>query len=545
LVDEDGDHFEVDLTHYAYSRMKYDGRDANNSFSDVIQYALAACFLLFVLPNTSFQLAAQEKTQQTVKKLVQLAKQQLRGELLLESEASLRRAIDIDPIATSPRIELSYVLAKQRRISESYDTIIEVVKAEPKNTRALAVLGATMLAAGRFKEARMLFAQAIRLNRREDLAWAGYGMVDFYENRIGESIANLREAAYREPNEPDYIFALAQVSGRAELYGDAAEAYRTFLKISKNTDSDRRARIKGLIDFLVYLSQNDRLYNASGREETRIPFDLEGNRPVLSLKVNNSPEPQRFVLDTGSGISVISEKTAKRLNIKPVARGGHAKGIGGDGKFEIVYGLIREIRIGDITIKNVPVYIRKFHSGSSEVDGYIGLSLISKFLTTVDYGVQDFILTRSESTARTFREQSGPSLPLRLTSSGFLSGEVQIEGIDVPLNFIVDTGASVSVISDEVARIESIIPFVSNERLQVIGSAGITDDVSTYRLPKVSFGTHSRTDITAVALNLGIINEASGFEQAGILGGNFLKNYCLTFDFKNSRVTFVPILPEK
>jgi hypothetical protein len=51
----------------------------------------------------------------------------------------------------------------------------------------------------------------------------------------------------------------------------------------------------------------------------------------------------------------------------------------------------------------------------------------------------------------------------------------------------------------------------------------------------VSFGKHSRTSITAIALDLDMINEASGFEQAGILGGNFLRNYRMTFDFKNSK----------
>ncbi len=45
----------------------------------------------------------------------------------------------------------------------------------------------------------------------------------------------------------------------------------------------------------------------------------------------------------------------------------------------------------------------------------------------------------------------------------------------------------------------------------------------------------------AIALDLDIINEASGFEQAGILGGNFFKNYRLTFDFENSKVIFVPV----
>lgn len=141
----------------------------------------------------------------------------------------------------------------------------------------------------------------------------------------------------------------------------------------------------------------------------------------------------------------------------------------------------------------------------------------------------------------------GISLPLRLTSSGFLSGEVQLEGIDTPLNFIVDTGASVSVISDEIANHNAMAPFARDEKMRVIGSAGITEDVPSFLLPRISFGSHSRKSITAIALDLDLINEASGFEQAGILGGNFLRNYRMTFDFKKSKVTFVSVNtdPEK
>jgi predicted aspartyl protease len=126
-----------------------------------------------------------------------------------------------------------------------------------------------------------------------------------------------------------------------------------------------------------------------------------------------------------------------------------------------------------------------------------------------------------------------------------LSGEVQLEGISEPLNFIVDTGASVSVISDAVANTGGISSFANREKMRVIGSAGITDDVPSFLLPRVSFGTHSRKSIMAIALDLDTINEASGFEQAGILGGNFLRNYRMTFDFKNSKVTFVPINQEQ
>ncbi len=51
------------------------------------------------------------------------------------------------------------------------------------------------------------------------------------------------------------------------------------------------------------------------------------------------------MLDTGSGMSVISEETAKRLGIKLVARGGLARAVGGGGKFEIVYGFVIRSRL--------------------------------------------------------------------------------------------------------------------------------------------------------------------------------------------------------
>jgi predicted aspartyl protease len=368
-------------------------------------------------------------------------------------------------------------------------------------------------------------------------------MLDFYENRIFDSLANLSEAVFHDSDEPDYYFSLAQVSARAERYKEAAEAYNRFLALSRNTDDERRLRIKGLINFLRYLGYKQSLYVTSGEPETSVPIEVVGNRPIIQLRVNGRDELLRFVLDTGSGISVISDKTAKKLKIDPVTRGGYAKGIGGDGRFEIVYGFLKDVRIGAVNIRNVPVYIRKFHTDGNNIDGYIGLSLISKFLTTLDYGELTFTLTKKEDQASTSGD--AVSLPLRLTSSGFLSGEVQLEGVEEPLNFIVDTGASVSVISEDVANLQIVSTFVKAEKMRVVGAAGITDNVPSFLLPRVSFGSHSRESITAIALDLDMINEASGFEQAGILGGNFLRNYRMTFDFKNSKVTFVPIIKEQ
>jgi len=508
-----------------------------------ILVAFCCCVVFSALPAAAG--AQSREVPSAIKRLLKDSLKLTRAGKLAESEDLLKQAIALGESRTEAKVELGYVLTKQRRLGEAYDLVFPIAKDEPKNARAFSVLGATLLTAGRFTDARVLFLNAIKLDRKQDLAWAGYGMLDFYENKIADSLQNLREAVFHEPAEPDYLFALAQISARAEKYTEAAEAYKDFLSVASSADADRRARIRGLISFLRFLGQAGKLYTLTGKDQASVPFELVGNRPIIKMYINGRDEPLRFVLDTGSGISVISDQTAKKLGVRSITKGGFARGIGGDGKFEIVYGLLNEVKIGDVALRQVPVYLRKFHNESHQVDGYIGLALISKFLTTIDYGSQTFSLTRKSDDRKEFTENSeGVSLPLRLTSSGFLSGEVTLEGVVAPLNFIVDTGASISVISSDVAQGDSMSSFIGTEKLRVIGSAGVTDGVQTYNLPKVTFGQHTRKDIMAVALDLDLINEASGFEQSGILGGNFLKNYRMTFDFKNSRVTFVSVKPE-
>jgi hypothetical protein len=85
--------------------------------------------------------------------------------------------------------------------------------------------------------------------------------------------------------------------------------------------------------------------------------------------------------------------------------------------------------------------------------------------------------------------------------------------------------------------------FVREQKMRVIGAAGVTEGVPLFHLPSVSVGTNSIQDVRAIALNLSLINENAGFEQSGILGGNFLKHYRLKFDFQNYTLSFTPIKP--
>ena len=362
-----------------------------------------------------------------------------------------------------------------------------------------------------------------------------------------------------DPNEPDYVFALGQAAARSEKYKEAADAYERFLVVAPKTDYDRRSRIIGLIDFLRYLGRQGSLYVPAGEYRSSVPFEATDNRPILQVRVNGQKEPLRFVLDTGSGMSVISEQTAKRLNMRPIAKGGLARAVGGGGKFEIVYGFLDSLEIGTAKIQNVPVYIRKFFDNHIPVDGYLGLSVVSKYLTSIDYGTRKMSLVRQNQTDQveswtTVRRpdpyqmlipvapnDGSVEIPLRTTSSGFLSGEVGLEGFAKTVNFIIDTAASITVISEKLSQQEQLLELLQSSKMRVFGAAGVTEDVKLLQLPRLSLGLSKLEKINAAVLDLEPVNETAGFTQSGILGGNFLRHFRIYFDFARGAMRLEPL----
>lgn len=450
-----------------------------------------------------------------------------------EAEKLYRELLAKNTHDDAVRLGLSFALFKQRKNQDAFDHAARVIASDPMSARAHSLLGAALLGGGDFRLSVEEFRTALSFREDDALAISGLAMVDFYENRLTQSLTGLRRAAFIDPGEPDYQFNLGQVAARSERYAEAADAYERFLRIAPRADADRRARIRGLIDFLRYLGAQGSLLRAGGATHNDVPFELIHNRPTVRLRINNSKETLRFVVDTGAGMCVLASDAASRLGVKPVARGGLARAVGGGGRFEIVYGFLQSLTIGEARIENVPVYIRQFYNDQESVDGYIGLSILSKFLTSVDYGKRTMTMLRDEDRPA-FNPATPPAgfeIPIRTTSSGFWSGEVKLDGVERPISFIIDTGASVSVISEALATREDLHRFSQTTRIKVYGAAGITDNVKMLLLPYVSLGAHARRNVSMAVLDMDPINETAGFEQTGIIGGNILRFFRVTFDF--------------
>src|SRR5688572_9993858 len=476
-----------------------------------------------------------------------------------QAEKIFRDLLNKDAHDSEARLGLSFALLKQRNLQGAYDNAARVIMTHPLSARAHALLGSAILVAGEFRLSVEEFRTALSLDQNEALAIAGLAMIDFYENRLSLAIPALRRAVSLDPEEPDYVFNLGQAAARSEKYKEAADSYERFLMIAPKTDIDRRTRILGLIDFLRYLGRQGSLYVPSGEHRTSVSFEATDNRPILLVRINGQREPLRFVLDTGSGMSVISDQTAKRLGIKAVAKGGLARAVGGGGKFEIVYGFLNSIEIGSAKVENVPVYIRRFFDNHIPVDGYLGLSVVSKYLTAINYGTSRMYLLRQNQTDQVEswtivrRPENFQSLlpvlpndgavevPLRTTSSGFLSGEVGLDGFEKNVNFIIDTAASITVVSEKLSQEEQLLDLLQPSKMRVFGAAGIAEDVKLLQLPRVSLGLSKLEKINAAVLDMEPVNETAGFTQSGILGGNFLRHFVIYFDFARGTMRLEPL----
>lgn len=527
--------------------------------------ALAVFFAMITAPGAGGALHAGNVVLAADKKRDR-AERALREGEFEEAAKLFRERLAKDERDMRARLGLSYTLLKQRNLQDAFDEATRVATAEPTSARARALIGQALLAVGDFRAAIEEFRVALSLKETEALAIAGIGMVEFYENRTGASLQWLRRAVSLDQKEPDFVFSLAQAAARFERYAEAADAYERFLRVAPRTDEDRRARIRGLIDFLRFLSNQGQLYRAAGPAQSVIPFELVNNRPILRVRVGNAKDTLRFVLDTGSGMCVMSEQAVTRLGVRPVARGGMARAVGGPGRFEIVYAFLPFLQLGEANgarAENVPIYVRRFYNDQEPIDGYIGLALLSKYFTSIDYGKRTVTLLRDAgrpivNTAQTIVppvaaattaatdttapvDPAGVDLPIRTTTSGFWSGEVRLPGITKALNFIIDTGASISVVSEDLAAREEMSRFAQSSRLRVFGAAGVAENVQMLVLPRVMLAGAERPNVPAVVLDLDQINETSGFEQTGIIGGNVLRHFRVSFDFQRTVVRLEPL----
>ena len=507
-----------------------------------VRLAGYALVIVLMLSTSSVQFAyttsAQQKTRPNSSRLYRDARKAIRTGKYEDALSVYRELLDADAGDIQARLGASLTHFKMGEYVACFEQATEVLKTDPNNARAHALAGISLLRSGLVEGAVVELQQAINLDGKEALAYGGAAEIDYYEGRPKEARVKSYYAHHLDPEEPDYLVTYARASSRVEDFKEAADAYQLYLEVAPITDIERRERIRGLVQFYRQLA-GLQVHQLTGPSVTEASFHLGADRrPYVHIKLNG--RDALFVIDTGSGFTVISKDAAKRFGVSEIARGGKSQGIGGTGKFLIVYGLIKSLQIGDAKVRMIPCFIRPFHGDKERpleerADGFIGLSILSHFLTQLDYKESRIRLDRSDSRSSPLAASPGVALvPFRTTQNGLISVETEFDG-NQHLNVILDSGASSTVISSAaVGRLNMADQIIKGQTASVVGAAGVTENVQMLFLRKCRVAEVQQSNLRALVLDFAAINETSGFEQSGILGGDFLRNFKLTIDFNRS-----------
>jgi predicted aspartyl protease len=194
----------------------------------------------------------------------------------------------------------------------------------------------------------------------------------------------------------------------------------------------------------------------------------------------------------------------------------------------------------------VPCFIRPFHGledrpNEERADGFIGLSILSHFVTELDYQQNVMKLDRNlDPAAKGAPPPDTTIIPFRTTQNGLISIETEFNGTD-PVNAILDSGASSTAISmAAVDRLKMRDQIIKGQTTNVVGAAGVTNNVEMLFLRNCRVADLRQNNLRALVLDFNAINETSGFEQSGILGGDFLRHFRVTIDFPRTQVVLKP-----
>jgi predicted aspartyl protease len=268
---------------------------------------------------------------------------------------------------------------------------------------------------------------------------------------------------------------------------------------------------------------------------TRVNFRLAGGaQPLILVPASvNGDGPHEFILDTGAGVSLLTPEFAERVGVTITET---TEGMGAGGKLAISLGVAESMAIGQANASNVQVAITSELQRigaviGAKVDGNIGYSYLKNFRLTLDYQEQTLQLTDAAREPNGNGQLAHSELRFKLAhpSKPLVLIPVLVNG-EGPYIFALDTGASTTVVSSEIAQLLAIestgIPQMTGAGGAMQGSKGVVRSlaVGNARLENLAI-------VTADFLTM--LSQIVKTKLDGIIGYNFLKEFEVTIDYPN------------
>jgi aspartyl protease len=367
--------------------------------------------------------------------------------------------------------------------------------------------------------------------KRNPTDMAALGAAYLAAGRLSEARERLRTALDLDPVRPAYAEVAWNLS-QVEYLSNNFDASLDWALIAV----DRGLHIRSWhIDYLRSLV-NIPVYRFSGATSERLSFKFgRPDVPRIATRINHTREVEG-IIDSGAVLSIISERLARSLNVKPLGQfEGTFYGLLGE-PIAVHFAILESLELDKMKIENVPVAImpddkmRFLISRQEEkefrMDFLLGSNLLKEFRLDLDFDHRHVTFHKLTESDR------HPDANQNLFYEGFrphVRGAVNRRGWFL---FVIDTGSEITFLNE--TRLGSMpIPALAQgtHSATLQGLGGSMKRGSKVENIEVGVDVWGGTFKT-----LPMYASESKDHSVGIIGQNFLKNFNVVIDFGRMRV---------
>jgi predicted aspartyl protease len=415
-------------------------------------------------------------------------------------------------------------------LADEVDQAEALLDKQPSSPESIAFRGEIQFRRGNFGKAETLYREALRADEKTARAHFGLGKLAMAKLNSKQAIIELKRAVGLSPKEGIYHLYLAEALGIEKDFAAQKQELQQYVALSPE-DPDRIAEAKAALEMMDTLGVQDIGKTTAPDRPAPIPVQSMLNLLFTQATIDGKG-PYKFVIDTGATQMVLSERLAQDLGLKAITST-VMHGVGGGGKVDTKLYKVSQLKIGDVTVTNLPVGTFDDPLVTQLADGIIGTAVLSDFVVTVDYPAHQLELTRKPpadpgETLGAWYFSNLLLIPLRLNDT--------FDG-----NFIVDTGAVTTVLSHSMAAKLGVDESTPGAKVD-LGLAGVGGmEGVVLRVPNVTFKTPQNTEVfpQVVSINLKEISKMIGTEISGVVGYDFLKAYRVVLDYNNATIHLV------
>ncbi len=497
-----------------------------------------------------------------------------------EAIQKYQQVLKADPKLVPAQAGLIRAYLRDNQPDPAFELAKNSLSAQPNSPPLLAAMGSVQYRRGELPEAEVSFKTAIKND--PNLVDAYLGLAQLFRTallyrRAYDQIVRAHDVA---PQNPEVQRAWIGMLPRQQRI----KALDAYLATPHPDDPEENAALHAWLEYLRATAEQPihacKAVGLIDKTETQMqPFLRDASHVAgygLLVKIND--RNQRLLLDTGASGIVINNRAAEKANLKRISSV-QFRGIGDSGHRDAYLALADRVRIGDLEFKDCVVTVSE-KSMALDEDGLIGADVFSSYIVDVDIPAsmlrlsplpkrpddaakaeaslssesrsdsdqQDDAASDQKFAEKNTQKPAAPTPPKDRFVAPEMANWARVYRVShdllMPTHvndsktmlFILDTGASLNMMSTRAARIVTKVS--SDDRIKIKGLSGEVNKVYSADKATLRFANILQPNLEMATIDLSKLCKNLGIEVSGFLGYPIFRLVEMKIDYRDGLVQF-------